>query len=168
MRAPRLFASARYFLAHATSVESPAIPSAKTCARCWAIASAPRPGSKRSSVRYRTDSAFASVQPERVEVALLLLLNRHVIRGPVINPAIRTALVFVFAVTAFLVFLFGDGTPSWTAKSTAMGDDAGAYGIHWMWLSGLLVVVPIFVLFRAIFRSRLGRRARSPTRDIST
>lgn len=68
------------------------------------------------------------------------------------NPTAKTTLVCAFGVTAFLAFLFGDGSPSWAVVSTAMADDAGTYGVRWMWLPGLLVAVPVFALVWAMIR----------------
>ena len=53
----------------------------------------------------------------------------------------RTTLLVAFVVTAFVLFLFGDGFPPWMEASAATSGGTSPAAIHWMWVSASLAVV---------------------------
>jgi len=65
-----------------------------------------------------------------------------------------TALVIAFVVTAFVLFLFGDGLPSWMEAGAATMGGTSPAGIHWMWLSASPVVVLGVVLLSIALRRK--------------
>jgi hypothetical protein len=71
-----------------------------------------------------------------------------------ISLAARTTLVFTFVVTAFLLFLYGDGVAPWSEASAAMTGSANVDEIRWIWLPASLVVVVGLSLVPVVFRKK--------------
>ena len=70
------------------------------------------------------------------------------------NSVAGTALVVAFVVTAFVLFLFGDGIPPWMETGAATIGGTRQVGIHWMWLPASLVVVLAVGLLSAALRRK--------------